>query len=315
LIATTNSEGATPLKAKIGKWAPELSRWFHGVRRLFILADNDEVGRAFAQEKARALTGVVFDIRIVFFPDVPDGEDVTYWLKELKHTKEDLLARCEAAPQWNDGELESVCASSIAMEAYDWLWPERFAIGEIGLIVGMPDEGKGQVLAYIAARITRGLEWPNGEGDAPQGVVILLTAEDNIKKTVVPRLEAAGADLSRIEILAMVRDKNLEDGKHTKRMFSLITDLEKLRQKVIATGGVILILIDPISAYLGLGKVDSYRTTDVRAVLGPLKDLAEELAIGIIGIMHFTRRPTSPTCCCACPTASPSSRRRATSSA
>jgi hypothetical protein len=154
----------------------------------------------------------------------------------------------------------------------------------------MPDEGKGQMLAYIAGRVTRGLEWPNGEGHAPQGTVILLTAEDNIKKTVVPRLAAAGADLSRIEILAMVRDKNLENGTPTKRMFSLITDLEKLRQKIIATGGVILILIDPVSAYLGLGKVDSYRTTDVRAVLGPLKDLAEELAVAIIGIMHFNKK-------------------------
>jgi hypothetical protein len=53
---------------------------------------------------------------------------------------------------------------------------------------------------------------------------------------------------------------------------------------------VVLILIDPVSAYLGIGKVDSYRTTDVRAVLGPLKDLAEELAVGIIGIMHFNKK-------------------------
>ena len=49
-------------------------------------------------------------------------------------------------------------ASSVAMEVYDWLWLERFAIGEIGLIVGMPDEGKGQMLAYIAGRVTHGLE-------------------------------------------------------------------------------------------------------------------------------------------------------------
>ncbi len=77
LIATTSSEGATPLKAKVGKWTAELNKWFFGVRRLFILADNDEVGRRFAEEKARALTGIVPDIRIVHFSDVPEGEDVT----------------------------------------------------------------------------------------------------------------------------------------------------------------------------------------------------------------------------------------------
>jgi hypothetical protein len=167
---------------------------------------------------------------------------------------------------------------------------ERFAIGEIGLIVGMPDEGKGQMLAYIAGRVTLGLEWPNAEGSAPQGNVILLTAEDDTKKTVVPRLKAAGADLNRIEILRMMHERDSKDGKQIKRMFSLITDLERLREKIIAMGSVNLILIDPVSAYLGLGKVDSYRTSDVRAILGPLKDLAEELAVAVIGIMHFNKK-------------------------
>jgi hypothetical protein len=65
LIASTNSEGATPLKAKIGKRAPELNKWFYGIKRVFILEDNDEPGRGFAREKARALAGIVPDIRIV----------------------------------------------------------------------------------------------------------------------------------------------------------------------------------------------------------------------------------------------------------
>jgi hypothetical protein len=183
LTTTTSSEGATnPKSKKPGNWTPELNKWFYGVQRAFIPEDNDEPGRCFAREKARALDGIVPDIRIVSFPDVPEGEDVSYWLSELKHSKEDYLARCEAAPRWSGSALESVNAAAIEMESYDWLWPGRFAIGEIGLIVGMPDEGKGQKLAYIAARVTRGLEWPNNEGCAPQGNVLLLTAEDHIKR-------------------------------------------------------------------------------------------------------------------------------------
>src|SRR5262249_35787433 len=77
LVATTNSEGATPPKAKVGKWTPELNRWFHGVRHLIITADNDEVERRFTEEKARALESIVPDICIVHFPDPPPGEDVT----------------------------------------------------------------------------------------------------------------------------------------------------------------------------------------------------------------------------------------------
>jgi hypothetical protein len=50
------------------------------------------------------------------------------------------------------------------------------------------------------------------------------------------------------------------------------------------------VLIDPISAYLGIGKVDSYRDTDVRAALGPLKDLAEEMRAAVITVMHFNKK-------------------------
>jgi putative DNA primase/helicase len=170
------------------------------------------------------------------------------------------------------------------MTAYEWLWPNRFALGKVGIIAGLPDEGKGQILCDIAARVTRGSKWPCDEGDATQGGVILLSAEDAANDTLVPRLASAGADLDRVEIVSMVHDS----GKS--RMFSLITDLELLRQKVVEVGDVKMIQIDPITAYLGHGKMDSFRTTDVRAVLGPVVDLADKLNVAIVRIMHFNKK-------------------------
>jgi len=55
-------------------------------------------------------------------------------------------------------------------------------------------------------------------------------------------------------------------------------------------GNVKMIVIDPVTAYLGVGKVDSFRATDVRAVLSPLKELAEELRVSVLGIMHFNKK-------------------------
>ena len=97
----------------------------------------------------------------------------------------------------------------------------------------------------------------------------------------MPRLKAAGADLDRVHIIKMVCEPD-EDGQPQKRMFSLVTDLEMLRQKIIKIGNVAAVLIDPITAYLGVDEVDSYRDTDVRAVLGPLKELAEEMRVACI---------------------------------
>jgi hypothetical protein len=180
--------------------------------------------------------------------------------------------------------LKSARASTFEISAIQWLWPNRFALGKLGILAGLPDEGKGLILCDMAARVTRGLDLPCGEGTAPLGNVVLLTAEDDPKDTVVPRLMAAGADLDRIEIVQMVD----EAGKD--RMFSLVSDLVLLRQTVLRVGNVKMIQIDPITAYLGVKQMDSFRTTDVRAVLGPVTDLASGLMASIVGIMHFNKK-------------------------
>jgi putative DNA primase/helicase len=184
-----------------------------------------------------------------------------------------------------DEALESAPLSAFEMEALDWLWPNRFALGKVGLLVGLPEEGKGQLLCYMAAQITRvGGTWPIDEGAAPHGNVLLFTAEDAIGDTVAPRMAAAGADPDRVHVMKMV------SGDTKDRMFSLATDLELLRQKILAVGDVRLMLIDPISAYLGVGKIDSFRTTDVRAVLAPLVELAAELKVAVISVLHFNKK-------------------------
>ena len=274
LIATTNPGGA-------GKWTSDLNKWFAGFARANIYEDNDEAGRKHVTKAASELCGIVPDIRVVTFRELPEHGDVSDWLKTGK-TREELLARAEQMLQF--ATLQSVCAADEEVEGLDWVWPGRFALGKIGLITGLPNEGKGLTFSDIMARITRGAPWPCGEGSAPLGNVLLLTAEDDIKDTVIPRLMAAGADLKRVTIIKMMREAGKE------RMFSLITDLHALRQKVVEVGDVKMVLIDPISAYLGIGKIDSFRATDVRAVLGPLKQFAEDLVTSILGILHFNKK-------------------------
>ena len=181
-------------------------------------------------------------------------------------------------------ELLSMCAADVPMKAITWLWPDRFAIGKLGLIVGLPDEGKGQLLSFFCAAITTGGNWPMEEGRAPQGSVVLFSDEDDAEDTLAPRLEAAGADRSRVHLIKMMR------GQTGERLFSLVTDLEALRKKIVSLGDVRLVIIDPITAYLGFGTVDSFRTADVRAVLTPLVTLAAEMKVAIIGVMHFNKK-------------------------
>src|SRR5262245_20531891 len=74
--------------------------------------------------------------------------------------------------------LESKLASSFKPRAIRWLWPDRFAIGKLGLIGGLPDKGKGLITCDLFACVTANQPLPCGEGYAPQGSVIYFTAED-----------------------------------------------------------------------------------------------------------------------------------------
>jgi hypothetical protein len=144
--------------------------------------------------------------------------------------------------------------------------------------------GKGQIAAFIAAAVTAAIALPCDEGSAPQGHVIWFNAEDGERDTILPRLIAAGADPKRVHFVnsARIGGKN--------KTFSLATDLRLLRKAIEKIGNVVLVIIDPVSAYVGVGKVDGRSATDVRGVLTPLKDIAEELHFAAIGIAHFNKK-------------------------
>ena len=137
-------------------------------------------------------------------------------------------------------------AAGIEPKHIEFIWPGRIARGKHTAIAGEPGSGKSQLSVYIASTISRGGEWPCGEGRAPVGNVIILNAEDGADDTVVPRLMAAGADLERVHIVSAVRQ---EDGKG-RRTFNLQADLMLLEQKIAEIGDVALVIIDPISSYM-----------------------------------------------------------------
>ncbi len=178
---------------------------------------------------------------------------------------------CEAA------FIKLLCAGEVAQRPVRWYWDNRLAEGKQTLVGGDPSIGKSQISNDVVARISCGLGWPDG-GTAPHGNCIILSSEDAANDTICPRLELAGADLSHVHILESVR----ENGKA--RSFNLSKDLDLLDAAVERIGGVRLIVIDPLTAYLG--DADSHRTADVRAVLDPFDRFAERNRCALLAITH-----------------------------
>jgi putative DNA primase/helicase len=183
--------------------------------------------------------------------------------------------------------LVSRCAAEIPPEKIEWLWPGRLARGKHTCIAGEPGTGKSQLSIAIIAAVTTASEWPCGEGQAPLGSAIILSAEDGASDTIVPRLLAAGADLNRVHVVSAVRDAN------GRRALNLQHDLDLLEKKVAEVGNVALMVVDPVSSYLG--KTDSHKNSEVRGVLEPLSEMAERTRVAILSVTHFSKASANNT--------------------
>jgi DNA polymerase len=275
LIATTNPGGA-----KV--WQADLAQWFKDKQIVYILEDSDEPGRGHTAKILAALTGIVPNIAVVAFPELPEGGDISDWLA-IGGNKKLLIARAEQALKQSSKHRAYIATdlSDVKPRAIRWLWHKHLARGALELLAGMPTVGKSQIQCQYVACATTGRDWPNGAPGIIPCRVIMLTAEDNTDDTLVPRLVAAGADLSRIKELKAIRRNGKEE------LFLLGEDLAALEQMIRDWGDVGLVTIDPITAYMGHAKhFDSHRATDVRSQLSPLKVLAERTGVAISAVTH-----------------------------
>jgi putative DNA primase/helicase len=172
--------------------------------------------------------------------------------------------------------------SDIVPRKVEWLWRGRVPSGMLTMFAGDPKLGKSYVTLTIAAAVSRGASLPDGDVPTRPASAINLSAEDDPSRTIVPRLIAAGADLTQIHHLESVVLDNRREA-----ALSLDTDIAAIAAAAERLGDCRLILIDPITAYLG--RVDDHRNAGLRSVLTPLNDMAERLDVAVVLVSHLNK--------------------------
>ena len=172
------------------------------------------------------------------------------------------------------------CATDIKPLPITWLWPGWVPAGKLTILAGAAGTGKTTLALGLASVLTAGGTWPDGSACKRKGNVLVWSSEDVADDTLVPRLIASGADLSRCHFIEGIT----ENGESVP--FDPAQDIPELHRAVAAIGGVSLLLIDPIvSAVAG----DMHRANDVRRSLQAVVDFAEAHQCAVIGITHFAK--------------------------
>ncbi len=175
--------------------------------------------------------------------------------------------------------IELLSSAAIPPIAIRWLWREWLAESRLQILAGAPGTGKTTIAVRVAATVSTGGLWPDGT-QSPEGNVVIWSGEDDPGDTLIPRLEAAGANRKRVFIVGRAR----EDG--AARPFDPARDMPALADAIKKAGEVKLVIIDPVAM---VAVKDSHRNAETRRDLQPVVDLCRETGAAVLGIHHFAK--------------------------
>ena len=240
-------------------------------RQVVIWPDHDEPGHKAAIEIAKILGPAT---RIVKpDPAWPPKHDIKNlieagWTADQLHNyiAENAVSQLKGAP-----------TLQVRARRIEWLWSGRLARRKLNGLQGDPGEGKSLVTCDLAARTSAGKEFPDGEKCEP-GNVIIISSEDDAADTLRPRLEAAGADLSRVRLWT------LQHGLPT-----FPADLPQL-EAVIKADSAVMVVLDPLESFLDL-KTDPNSNVAIRRTLSHLASLAWRQRCCFLIVRHLSKDP------------------------
>lgn len=142
-------------------------------------------------------------------------------------------------------ELKIISMADVEEEEVEWLLYPLIPFGKVTIIQGDPGEGKTTLALQIIAKLTRGeavlpFDKPLSVAESEEKTeldrqpmnVLYQTAEDGLGDTIKPRLNAAGADCSKVLV---IDDKE-----------KALTMMDSRLEEALIETGARLVVLDPI---------------------------------------------------------------------
>jgi hypothetical protein len=175
---------------------------------------------------------------------------------------------------WKIGDLDPMRQSK-------FLAKQRIPYAAVTLLCGDEGIGKSLLWVIIVAAVTTGKPLPAfGIPEREPADVILIITEDNMAEDVQPRLQAAGADIDRVHVIAAGKDGS---GSPTfPADMHLITDAQ-IKPALI----VVDAWLDTVP-----GRLEVKNPQHSRAALHPWKDTAAQTGAAVLLLCHTNRLET-----------------------
>lgn len=171
--------------------------------------------------------------------------------------------------------LRAIAGDLSTIRRTRWAWEGWAPLGSFLLLAGEPGMGKGVITCYLLANLTKGTMPGDLEGEPVNALWVGF--EDSWDEVVLPRLCAAGADVTRVyrlevgtpgQYLDIVRDQ------------AALSDL-------CAEHDVRVVAFEAIVDHLAAA--DDHKNAEVRRALAPVVELARSRQLLAIGTTHLNK--------------------------
>lgn len=169
--------------------------------------------------------------------------------------------------------------STVKTRRVEWVYSDRIPLRTGTILAGQGGIAKSTIISEIVARATLG-QLPGTFHGTPINVG-MISPEDDDESVLVPRLMAAGTDLSRVFNLSRII---VTEGERSWTTLPNIQDDLPALGRVIADNQIRLLIVDPlVSIMVG----NSISQSDVRRNFDPLSSLAADQEFALLAVAHF----------------------------